>query len=766
MTLATFAVVCAACGGGTAETSSENGPSASAAESGTTSVPKPETATEHPGDDDASDPGDDDASDPGDDDASDPGDDDASDPGDDDASDPGDDDASDPGDDVAAVATVPEPQNAAPIVGVIAASEVAAGGAVTIYLSRFFGDPDGDELVYEAASSDAAVAAVSVSGIKLTIAGAGEGAAAVTVTARDPGGLWAAQSFDVTVRRYVVSLGVADIEPLTAVGETTQLSVSADYSDGSNQAVEAALVQWLSSDLAVAGVSDGVVTAVGAGNATITAAYEQHSVEVAVSVRISVHETATVRVLYAVPSDREFRADYSEGIANAVVGVQSWYRQQLGGVTFSVYGDVPQHCEMSEPADFYARYSWQKIIDGVQHCAPVAHGASSFVWIVYADVVHECAPYEQGYDQLYEQDFYQLYEQDFYQLYEQDFYQLYEQGFHQLGAGGDGLTIMGTWDLDGLVGEDWGEGDPCWHGDPPDEPLGRWLGGVAHELAHAFGLPHPPGCDAGLPTCDFPALMQVGYAVYPDTYLRADDKEALIRSPFIDTRSSSGPRPTAAPAGSRVQGSVSGPGGSPIEGARVSLAGEDFWAWATTGADGTFEIAVPEGSSGSALVSVHAGETAACRWLGYHDGSGGLTALPQHAQPFDIGDSDISGVDIALPASPDEMCRGPRTITGTVLDPDASPVQGLWVELHLTLQWAETGADGSFEIRLPEGTSGPSVVAILFPECDHWGYYGPEGFTTQYDLATQVWIGGVDATGLVITLPASVDELCGHQDAQ
>ena len=74
-----------------------------------------------------------------------------------------------------------------------------------------------------------------------------------------------------------------------------------------------------------------------------------------------------------------------------------------------------------------------------------------------------------------------------------------------------------------------------------------------------------------------------------------------------------------------MQGSVSEPGGSAIERVRVSLAGEDFWAWAATGADGTFEIAVPEGSSGSALVSVHAGETAACRWLGYHDASGGLT---------------------------------------------------------------------------------------------------------------------------------------------
>ena len=721
---ATLVVVGAACGGGTADTSSDDAASASASasESATTTVPEPEEATttvpepeeattavpEPPAAVDQPDNG-------------------------------GNSDLYDDG--VAAVTTVPEPQNAAPTVGMIAASEVAAGEAVTIQLSSFFGDPDGDDLVYEAATSDAAVAAVSVSGIKLTIAGAGEGAATVTVTARDPGGLSAEQSFEVAVRRQVVSLEVAGVAPLRALDETGQLSVSAEYSDGSSQAVDAALVGWESSDVAVAVVSDGVVTAVGAGNAKITAAYEQRSAEVAVSVRISVDETATVRVLYATPADREFRVDYSEGIAHAVVDVQSWYRQQLGGVTFSLYGDVPQLCEMSEPADFYERYSWQKIIDGVQHCAPVAQGASSFVWIVYADVVHGCGAYEEG--------------------------------FNQLGRGGTGLTIVGTWDLDGLVGEDWGEGDPCDPYDPPDEPLGRFVGGVAHELGHAFGRPHPPGCDAGLLTCDTWALIDAGYTVYPDTYLRADDKEALIRSPFIDTRSSSGPRPAAAPAGSLVRGSVSGPGGSPVERARVSLAGEDFWAWAATGADGTFEIAVPEGSSGSALVSVHAGETAACRWLGYHDTSGGLTALALHAQPFDIGDSDISGVDIALPASVDEMCRGPRTITGTVLGPYASPVQEVWVGLspdwlwpwQWEWQWAYTGADGSFEMRLPEGTSGPSVVVLTLSECDQWrGYYGPEGFATHYDLATQVWIGGVNVTGLLITLPASVDQLC--QDAQ
>ena len=638
---------------------------------------------------------------------------------------------------------MPEPQNAAPTVGMIAASEVAAGEAVTVDLSSFFGDPDGDELAYEAASSDAAVAVVSVSGSEVSIEGASEGAATVTVTARDPGGLSAEQSFDVVVRRLVVSLGVADIEPLTAVGETRQLSVSADYSDGSRQTVDAALVQWLSSDPAVAGVSEGMVTAAGAGNAEITAAYEQHSVEVTVSVRISVGDTGTVRLLYAAPAERGFRDDYSEYFQHAMADLQSWYRQQLGGLTFSLYDAKPQQCPLLEPLEYYGRYSWDRVLDGVQHCAPVGDFTTEFAWVVYADVDNDCAADGSKGE--------------------------WGDGYDQLGRGGPGLTMLELYTTEGfgrlLAGEERVSFYYCDEG-PHEMTLGGAIGGLGHELGHALGLPHPPGCDDGLPSCDYAALMAYGFGTYPDAYLRPDEKEPLMRSRFIGAETGAVLEPFGAADGGRVQGIVQYPNGEPAEGVRISLVAETFWGWGEVGPDGSFEIAVPEGSSGSAVVSVHAGETAACRWLGYFDGSGALTALQQHAQPFDIGGADISGAVIALPASPDEMCRGPRTIAGTVLGPDAEPVANVFVGHHSAWEWAFTGSDGSFEIRLPEATSGPSVVAVESPECEHLGFYGPEGFTTRYDLATQVWTGGVDATGLVITLPASVDELCGQQNAQ
>ena len=372
--------------------------------------------------------------------------------------------------------------------------------------------------------------------------------------------------------------------PLTSIGETVRLSATANMSDGFTRAVEGALVQWLCSDPWVASVSNGIVTSVGAGNAMITATYEGRTVEAPVSVRISTKSTGTVRVIYAIPSDREFRADYREGVANAIVDIQSWYRRELGGLTFSLYEATPEECRMSEPAGYYGRGdAWAKVVEGVQHCAPVQHNSPDFVWVIYPDVEESC------------------------------------EEPHELGAGGWGLTILPRGDLEGVTNP-----GPYFHCDegPYDGTLGRWIGGLGHELGHALGLPHPPGCDEGLSTCDLDAFMAYGYGIYPETYLRNDNKEVLIRSSFIG----GGPAPARnafdASNASSVQGVALGLDGEPLQGLRVSLVGETFWSWGATGQDGTFEIRLPEGSSGPSILSIHAGGAGDCGWLGYHDHDG------------------------------------------------------------------------------------------------------------------------------------------------
>ena len=205
--------------------------------------------------------------------------------------------------------------------------------------------------------------------------------------------------------------------------------------------------------------------------------------------------TGRVHVLYAAPTDREFRRDYSQGIQNALVDFQFWLRQELEGRTFSLYGITPEQCRLSENADFYSRgHAWDKVVRGVQHCAPVREDTSVFAWVIYVDVDEACGEP------------------------------------HELGAGGPGLTILPRGDLEGLANP--GPYTYCDEG-PYDGPIGRWIGGLGHELGHAFGLPHPPGCDEGSPTCDRDALMSQGYTRYPNTYLRDDEKVILLASPFI-----------------------------------------------------------------------------------------------------------------------------------------------------------------------------------------------------------------------------------------
>ena len=98
-----------------------------------------------------------------------------------------------------------------------------------------------------------------------------------------------------------------------------------------------------------------------------------------------------------------------------------------------------------------------------------------------------------------------------------------------LGRGGNSNAWLGAWDLVGLTDPEYSHCGQRIYG--PN----RWIGGLAHEMGHAFGLPHPPGCDEGLSTCDHGALMATGYADWPNTYLRDDEKEVLLEGRFMNS---------------------------------------------------------------------------------------------------------------------------------------------------------------------------------------------------------------------------------------
>ena len=91
--------------------------------------------------------------------------------------------------------------NRAPIwVGSVPDQILKAGGSpLALDLSRNFQDPDDDSLIYTATSSRESVARVVVSGNRLEITPVSDGTTLIQVTATDPDGLSASQSFEIKV---------------------------------------------------------------------------------------------------------------------------------------------------------------------------------------------------------------------------------------------------------------------------------------------------------------------------------------------------------------------------------------------------------------------------------------------------------------------------------------------------------------------------------------------------------------------------------------
>ncbi len=155
--------------------------------------------------------------------------------------------------------------------GTIEGQTILVGEAATLDLSSHFSEPDGDDLVYAAEASDAAVAGVSVVGAAVTVTAVAKGEAIVTVTATDTEGLSATQALAVTVpNRPPVATGAVEARTLD-VGEAAALDLSDYFSDPDGDDLAYAAT---SSDAAVIGVEilDGTltVTALGKGGATVT----------------------------------------------------------------------------------------------------------------------------------------------------------------------------------------------------------------------------------------------------------------------------------------------------------------------------------------------------------------------------------------------------------------------------------------------------------------------------------------------------------------
>ena len=163
------------------------------------------------------------------------------------------------------------------------ADTLGAIGATT-QLSATAEDANGREVPGSAftwVSSDTLVATVDESGL---VTAAGNGSATVTAASGEASG-----SATITVEQVATSIRVSpEADTLGAIGATTQLSATAE--DANGREVPGSAFTWVSSDTLVATVDEsGLVTAIGNGSATVTAA----SGEASGSATITVEQVAT-----------------------------------------------------------------------------------------------------------------------------------------------------------------------------------------------------------------------------------------------------------------------------------------------------------------------------------------------------------------------------------------------------------------------------------------------------------------------------------------
>ena len=168
--------------------------------------------------------------------------------------------------------TDPDPRNNPPTAtGTIPGQTVHVGQTVTVPLSQYFDDPDGDALTYAAVSADTKVATAAISGSSALVTGVSQGNTTVIVTASDAGGQTAQQRFTVTVpNRAPEPVGTITDRELFKE-DTTWIDVSEYFNDPDGDAL-AYTAATADANVVTATVSGSsvVVTAISRGAAMVT----------------------------------------------------------------------------------------------------------------------------------------------------------------------------------------------------------------------------------------------------------------------------------------------------------------------------------------------------------------------------------------------------------------------------------------------------------------------------------------------------------------
>ena len=214
--------------------------------------------------------------------------------------------------------------------------------------------------------------------------------------------------------------------------------------------------------------------------------------------------TPTVRVIYAIPSDREVSPGAPEAIAAAVTDVQQWYAEQMGGPTFELVDEIPRICRMPHDSDHFDDVDWHvRAVRAVEGRCLTGQPTVRHILVLYVDVPPVC-----------------------------DRYIPVSSGkvvrYNRNALGGRGFAFFNRAHLMGLV-----EPEQVHICDGvrviPDGTLDEWRGVLAHELGHALGLLHQDNC-LDRSNCLDDSVIGKGAYSYPDTYVHDSDRSFLLRS--------------------------------------------------------------------------------------------------------------------------------------------------------------------------------------------------------------------------------------------
>jgi predicted Zn-dependent protease len=210
-------------------------------------------------------------------------------------------------------------------------------------------------------------------------------------------------------------------------------------------------------------------------------------------------ENKTVRIIYLVPSDSIEKTDYTRGLQNTARHIQIWYYQQLGK-TFALHDPIVEVYKTPHEGTWYSTNSngnlfgqfWNNIlVDGFALTGAQFNDPNS-IFAFYIDAHPICG----------------------------------QCG----GCGTSGVLAIGANDLRGIADQSWVTICP---GETYEFKPCRFVGGLGHELGHAFGLPHPSGCESSDVDCDYSSIMWTGFYDYPNCYFSQTEKQSLLKNPFI-----------------------------------------------------------------------------------------------------------------------------------------------------------------------------------------------------------------------------------------